>query len=96
MTGKATEVQFPYDKDPMPVPGGFFDGVSDRLLMLQQIAGKAQKATKDDLETVANRAAAMQTLVDQDDEDLAKFKIEVHFEKGRTNRDAFAGIVVVF
>lgn len=82
---------------PEKTDDGFFTGLDDRMLMLQQIAGKAAKATKADLETVAKRAEAMQSLVSQDTEMLAKYKIELHFDKGRrTDRDVFPGIVLVW
>lgn len=75
---------------------GFFDGVQDRLLMLQQMAGRAEAATKGDLETVSKKSKALKKLVDEDDEVLALYKIEMHFEKRRTGRDAFPGILLVF
>ena len=75
---------------------GFFDGVQDKLLMMQQIAGKATAATKSDLETVSKKSKALKKLVDEDDEILALYKIEMHFEKRRTDRGAFPGILLVF
>jgi len=95
MTGNATKIDLGASA-PDEIPGGFFSGVEDRLLLLQQLAGKAKEATKADLETIGKRAAAMKSLVSQDTEVLAKHKIEVHFEKGRTTKDAFAGVLVVF
>lgn len=89
----------PRSEEPIPAPdeSGFFGGLEDRLLMLQQLAGKAAAATKADLETIERRASAMRSLVAQDTEVLAKYKIELHFDKGRrTDRSAFPGIVLVW
>lgn len=74
----------------------FFSGVDDRLLMLQQMAGEAKSATKQDLATISKRAEALKSLISEDTEVIAKYKVEVHFEKGRTTRDAFVGVLVVF
>lgn len=82
---------------PSPDKSGFFGGTEDRLLMLQQLAGKAAAATKADLEVVEKRAAAMKSLVSQDNEVLANYKIEVHLERGRrTDRNAFPGLILVW
>lgn len=94
--GSVSDVRCDYENAPEDIPSGFFSGVEDRMLMLQQLAGKAKAATKADLATISKRAEAMRSLVSEDKEILAKHKIEVHFEKGRTDRNAFAGILVVF
>lgn len=83
-------------KDPVTDSSGFFTGVEDKILMLQQMAGKASSITRSDLSVVRKRAEAMERLIKKEAEVTAKYKIEIHFEKGRTDRDAFVGVMVVF
>lgn len=98
MPGKSISFD-PRSEEPLPEPdaSGFFGGLEDRLLMLRQLAGKAEAIVKGDLDTIAKRASALRSLVSQDTEMLAKYKIELHFDKGRrTDRDAFPGIILVW
>lgn len=97
MTGKATRFDLRSEELPLEESKDFFGAVDDRLLLLKQLAGKAVAATKQDLAVIEKRAKAMQTLISQDTEILAKYKIEMHFDKGRrTDRDAFPGIILVW
>lgn len=75
----------------------FFTGVDDRLLMLEQMVGESKAITKMDLDVVSKKAKALKALISEDTELIAEYKIEIQFEKRRrTDRDTFAGVVVVF
>lgn len=74
----------------------FFSALDDKMLLLRQMSEEAKKITTAELSVISKRAEALKKMVAEDSEITAKYKIEVHFEKGRTTRGAFTGVMVVF
>lgn len=77
-------------------PSSWVGSVESWKNAVEGLAKGAKSDIKTDLDVIAKRADALKQLVDEDDEILAKHKIELHFDKGRTGRDFFHGILLVF
>lgn len=77
-------------------PSSWVGSVESWVKTVDDLASSVKTASKEELDVISKRISALKKLVDEDDEVLAKHKIEIHFDKGRTGRDFFHGILLVF